>query len=393
MTNTGVSQTVAEIGLSAIKDMAARAARREGAVSLAWGLPSFSTPEAIRTAVATDLARDPDIGKYTLPDGLAAFREAAAADHLARSGQAVSPADNVIASAGNMEACQVVLRTLLDPGDEVIVTDPCFASHLLHIRLCGATPVFWPMDEDKGWRADIGTLAELVSERTKALLLVTPSNPTGTVFPREDLAAIGRLADEHGFMVIADDPYSRFIYDRADAAAFCHPASVPELQHRLAYLFSFSKCYAMTGWRLGYMVVPDWLKPQVMKVHDATLICSPRVSQVAGIAALTHPADDVVTFRSTLAARRTLICERLDRLAHAFSYVRPQGAYYVFPRFSSTIATSRSFALDLLEKIGVSTTPGGAFGPSGEHHLRMAYCGLDDQINEAFDRLEQFFAA
>lgn len=390
---TAVSGTVASIGLSAIKDMASRAARREGAVSLAWGVPSFPTPEAIRSAVTAELARDQNIGKYTLPDGLPAFRDAAAADHLARSGHHVSPASNVIASGGNMEACQVVLRTLLDPGDEVIVTDPCFASHLLQIKLCGAKAVFWPMNEARGWRADIETLAALVTERTKAILLVTPSNPTGTVFPREDLEAIARLAAARDLLVIADDPYSRFVYDAADAAAFCHPAAVPELRERLAYLFTFSKCYAMSGWRLGYMVVPDWLKPQVMKVHDATLICPPRISQVAGIASLTHPADHVGAFREALAARRALICERLDRLPHAFTYVKPQGAYYVFPKILADHRDSYSFALDLLEQTGVSTTPGGAFGPSGEHHLRMAYCVPDDHINEAFDRLEAYFGA
>lgn len=388
---TQVSKTVASIGLSAIKDMAARAARREGSVSLAWGVPSFQTPEVIRSALATALGRDPDIGKYTLPDGLPDFREAAVADHLAQSGHQVSARENIIASAGNMEACKVVLRTLLDPGDEVIVTDPCFASHLLQIKLCGGKAVFWPMDEAKNWRADTGALAALVTERTKALLLVTPSNPTGTVFPREDLEAIARLAAERDLVVIADDPYSRFVYDAADQDAFCHPASVRELRERLVYLFTFSKCYAMSGWRLGYMVVPEWLKPQVMKVHDATLICPPRVSQVAGIAALTRPADHVGAFRTALAARRSLICERLDRLTHAFSYVKPQGAYYVFPKILADHRDSYSFALDLLEQAGVSTTPGGAFGPTGEHHLRMAYCVPDDQINEAFDRIERYF--
>ncbi len=383
------SSVVSGIGLSAIKDMAARAARKEGSVSLAWGLPSFSTPPAICTSVAEALQKDADIGKYTLPDGLPSLREAVAADHLSRSGQTVSPEANVIVSAGNMEATKVVLGTLLDRGDEVIVTDPCFASHLLQIRLSGGKAVFWPMAEEEGWRADIGALASLINERTKALLLVTPSNPTGTVFPREDLAEIGRLAAQHGFTVITDDPYSRFVYDTDEQ--LYHPAAVPELVDNLVYLFTFSKCYAMSGWRLGYMVVPDWLKPQIMKVHDATLICPPRISQVAALAALTHPADHVADFRRTLASRRALICERLDRLSHAFSYVRPGGAYYVFPKILSQHRDSYSFALDLLEHAGVATTPGSAFGPSGEHHLRMAYCVEEGQINAAFDRMEHFF--
>jgi len=166
---------------------------------------------------------------------------------------------------------------------------------------------------------------------------------------------------------------------------------VESLREHLVYLFTFSKCYAMSGWRLGYMILPEFLKRQVLKVHDATLICTPRISQVAGIAALTEPPVHLQRFEDTLARRRDLICARLDAVPHVFQYVRPEGAYYVFPRIMTAHTNSHEFAIQLLEQTKVTVTPGGAFGPNGEHHVRMAYCVDEDTINLAFDRLERHF--
>ena len=147
----------------------------------------------------------------------------------------------------------------------------------------------------------------------------------------------------------------------------------------------------MSGWRLGYMIVPDWLKKHVLKVHDATIICTPRISQVAGIAALTGQSDHLVEFEQALARRRELICQRLDDVSHVFTYVKPEGAYYVFPKILVEHGESYKFAVDLLETAQVSTTPGSAFGPTGEHHVRMAYCVSEDTINAAFDRIQKRF--
>jgi aspartate/methionine/tyrosine aminotransferase len=168
---------------------------------------------------------------------------------------------------------------------------------------------------------------------------------------------------------------------------------VPALGPRLCYLFTFSKIYAMSGWRVGYMALPARLAPHVLKVHDAKMICAPRVSQVAAIAALADRGLPPAQFRDTLAARRALICARLDRLPQIFNYVRPEGAYYVFPRLVGPNRDSRAFAIRLLEKAGVVVTPGVAFGPGGEGHVRMAYCVGEATINGAFDRIEAFAAA
>ena len=385
-----VADDVAAIGMSAIKDMAMRAAALPDALSLTWGLPSFQTPGPIRKAVAAALESDPDIGKYTLPNGLGELRALAARDFAARSGADVDPDTQVVITAGNMEGVKTLLRTILQPGDEVIVTDPCFASHILQIGLCGGRAVYLPLDEKNGWELDPGLLDGLVSARTKAILLVTPHNPTGVVFSRQSLQALGKIAERHGLLVILDDPYSPFVY--GDNPDHGDPPSIASFQGRLAYLFTFSKAYAMSGWRVGYMVLPPGLATHLLKVHDATLICAPHISQVAAIAALKNNTLPPPEFRAVLDARRKLIMERIAGVPQLFDCVAPQGAYYVFPKILGPQTDSRVFSTTLLQEAGVAVTPGVAFGPSGEGHVRMAYCVDDETINGAFDRIEDFLS-
>jgi len=385
------SKLVSGISVSAIKTMSMLAARIEDAASLAWGLPSFPTPRPIRDAVAAALRDDPDIGKYTLPDGLPELRRLVAQAHMAETGIAVDPDAHVHITSGNMQGLNALFHVLIDPGDEIIVTDPGFASHFQQIRMLGGRPVFWSMDEADGWRLDVDALDGLITPRTKAIVLVTPSNPTGRIIDEAELRAIGRIAREHGLLVLIDDPYSHFAYE--NRSRIFNLASVPELRDTVVYLFTFSKIHAMSGWRLGYMIAPEWLKREVLKVHDATLICTPRISQVAGIAALSEETDHVREFEAILAGRRDRICERLDAVPHVFDYARPEGAYYVFPRIRAEHADSQGFAMRLLEEAKVVVTPGGAFGPSGEHHVRMAFCVGDVTIDKAFDRIERLFPA
>lgn len=384
-----ISRNVAAIEISAIKRMAIRGAKVEGAASLTWGLPSFRTPEPIRRAVAEQLEADPDIGKYALPDGLPALREAVAQEHRAQTGIAVDPERNVMITAGNMQGVNALLHVILDPGDEVVVTDPGFASHFQQIRLCGGVPVYWKMDESRGWALDLEALPALLGPRTKAILLVTPSNPTGKIFTEAELRRVGELAQERNLLVLLDDPYFHFTYE--NSARYFNLASVTALADHVAYLFTFSKTYAMSGWRLGYMIVSEELKREVLKVHDATIICTPRISQVAGLAALTGDQGHLREFEATLERRRRLICERLDAVPHIFDYAVPEGAYYVFPRILVDHEDSDDFAVRLLAEARVVVTPGSAFGPGGEHHVRMAYCVSEETIETAFDRIEARF--
>ena len=386
-----ISDRARSVAISAIKEMAMLSAKVPDAASLAWGLPSFRTPEPIRRAVAERLESDPAIGMYALPDGLPEFREAVAREHLAETGIAVDPEENVMISAGNMEGVHCLLQAILDPGDEVIVTDPGFVSHIEQIRLQGGKPVFWQLDEAAGWTLDTAALSRLASDRTKAILLVTPSNPTGVIFSEADLRAIGALARERGFLVILDDPYRHFTFE--NHGRYYNLAAAPEFADNVAYLFTFSKCYAMSGWRIGYMIVPAHLKRQLIKLHDLTMICAPRIAQVAALAALESDRSNLSEFHAILGKRRRLICERLDRLAHVFSYVRPQGAYYVFPRIITPHRDSVTFSRELLNEARVTVTPGRAFGPNGEHHVRMAFCVAEEVIEAAFDRFDARFAA
>ncbi len=389
VTPSFASQRVTTVRLSAIKEMAMRAAKLDDVASLAWGLPSFRTPEHIRQAAADALRLDSEVGKYSLPDGLPELREAAATHYAKDTGVSVCPDDNVVVTAGNMEGMKSLLGTLLDPGDEVIVTDPGFASHFQQILLSGGEPVCWPLREDRQWSLDIEALPDLMTPRTRALIIVTPSNPTGRIFRQEELTRVAKILQSKNLLLIVDDPYSPFTYENADI--FFNPASIAGFSDNLAYLFTFSKCHAMSGWRLGFAVLPAGLKQQMLKVHDSTLICAPRISQVAGLAALRQDTLHIREFEAILKRRRRLICDRLDRVPHVFSYVEPDGAYYVFPRIETEHQDARQFSLDLLHGAGVCVTPGAAFGPLGEGHVRMAFCGPDDEIDKAFDRIERRF--
>jgi aspartate/methionine/tyrosine aminotransferase len=344
----------------------------------------------VEAASPQALEADPEVGKYALPNGLPELRELATVVHARKTGITVDAEQNVFVTAGNMQGMSSILRTLLEPGDEVIVTDPGFASHLQQIRMRGAKPVYWPLDEATGWRLQVKRLAELVTPRTKVVVRVSPCNPTGTIFSEPDLLQLGEVVLEHGLVLLIDDPYSEITYDESPVYNL---ACRPELAEHLAYLFTFSKIHAMSGWRLGYAILPDWLRRQVLKVHDATMICAPRVSQVAGIAALSGSDDHMHEFRAILARRRELICERLDRVDHVLQYVKPEGAYYVFPRLVVDHQNARDFAIDLLNETRVAVTPGSAFGPGGEHHVRMAFCVEDATIETAFDRIERRFGA
>jgi aspartate/methionine/tyrosine aminotransferase len=386
ITNRFVSNRATSLWLSGIKEMAMLAARVDDAVSLAWGIPSFPTPAYIRHAVIQQLNSDEEIGKYALPDGLDELRSLVADKHEADTGVAIDADDHVMITAGNMQGMYSLLHVITNPGDEIILTDPCFASHIQQVLICGGKPVHWALNEDSGWSLDVDALSRLVNEKTKAIIINSPSNPTGKIFSRRNLLRIGEMARANEFMVIIDDPYSHFTYENREK--YFNLASQMKLFDDIAYLYSFSKAYAMSGWRLGYMILPAHLKNQLIKVHDLNMICTPRVSQIAGIAALSGDSRHLTEFEATFARRRDLICQRLDALPHVFAYVKPEGAYYVFPKILAEHGCARDFCLALLEQSKVALVPGSAFGPSGEHHVRMTYCVSEDMINLAFDRLE-----
>ena len=384
-----VSQYVHEAHVSAIKDMAMRSSKVPGAASLTWGLPSFQTPEYIREGIKNILDNDIDAGKYTLPDGLLDLRQLVAKVHKNKTGITIDADKNIIIGAGNMQGLNTLFHTMLDPGDEIIVTDPCFASHIQQIILFNGVPVYWVLNEEDNWSLDIDKLPSLITDKTQAIVLVSPSNPTGKIFTKEELVKVGEIAKEHNIFVIIDDPYSDFLYENDDK--YFNLASVESLREHVIYMYSFSKSYAMSGWRLCYIVLPEEMKHEALKVHDATMICAPRISQLAGIIALSSESGHKEEFEKILLSRRTLIDNRLENVPHVFESQKPEGAYYVFPKIITEHDNSKDFSLDLLYNAKVAVTPGSAFGPSGERHVRMAYCVDEDTINLAFDRIEKYF--
>ncbi|MCK4842862.1 MAG: pyridoxal phosphate-dependent aminotransferase, partial [Methylococcales bacterium] len=335
------------------------------------------------------LDEDPDAGKYTLPAGLLELRKLVATEHKAQTGIDVDADENVMISAGNMQGLNILFHTMLDPGDEIILTAPCFAAHTQQINLFSGKPVYWPLNENNNWSLDIDLLPDLITDKTQAIVLVSPSNPTRKIFSEAELTRVGEIAKRHNILIIIDDPYSAFVYDNRDK--YFNLASVERFKEHIVYLHSFLKSYAMSGWRLAYMIMPAELKSEALKVHDATMICAPRISQLAGVVALSKPLDHKQEFETILNSRRELICQRLENIPHVFTNQKPEGAYYVFPKITAAHTNSKQFAIDLLNTARVAVAPGSAFGSSGEHHVRMAYCVDEDTINLAFDRIEKHF--
>jgi aminotransferase len=382
----GISRRVRAITISAIKEMPLLASKVGGCVSLGQGIPSFPTPPHIVDAVCAVLRARPDSGKYTLGPGMAELR-AALARHLTREkGVAVDPEREICVTVGAMEGLLAGVLTVVDRGDEVILPSPNYASHIEQVLLAEGTPVFVPLRE-ADWQLDVEAVRRAITSKTRAIILCNPHNPTGAHFPEADLRAIADLILEHNLIVISDEAYDFLTYDGRPHFSLM---SVPELHDHIIATFSFSKKYAMTGWRVGFVYACEGLLDQMMKIHDAQAICAPTIAQYAALAALAGPQECVAQIRQALQARRDLTCERLDRLAEFFSYVKPQGAYYLMARTHAPQVDSMTFALRLLEQARVITIPGAAFGPTGEHHIRLAFGGTEAEIHEAFDRMERW---
>ena len=377
-----ISRRVQSIKISATKRMPMLAAARGGCVSLGQGVPSFPTPEHILRSVFERLQNDPACGRYSLQPGMTELRRALAEMLSRDKGVPADPETEVAVTVGAMEGLLMAMLTLVDAGDEVLLPSPCYPSHVEQVLLAEGKPVFVPCDP-KDWSLDPGELRRRITPRTRALVLCNPSNPTGAVLPDSRVREIVSLAAEHGLVILADETYDSLVYDGPPPLS---PASLR--QACVITVGSFSKKYALTGWRVGFVHAPAPLLDQMLKVHDCTAICAPAPAQLAALAALQGPQQVVEDMRRTLGRRRDLACERLDRLAPDLDYVRPSGAFYVMARYAFSPEDSMTLALRLLREAGVVTIPGGSFGPGGESHLRLSFGGSEEELTEAFDRLE-----
>ncbi|NYD67247.1 pyridoxal phosphate-dependent aminotransferase [Agromyces atrinae] len=377
-------------------DSKAKALQAEGrpVISYAAGEPNFATPEHIVEA-ALAAVRDPKNHRYTPAAGLPDLREAIAAKTLRDSGLEVSPS-RVIVTNGGKQAVYQAFQTLLDDGDEVLVPTPYWTTYPEAIQLAGGRQVDVFAGADQDYLVTVEQLEAARTPRTKVLLFVSPSNPTGSVYSPEQTAEIGRWALEHGLWVVSDEIYQNLTYDGVKATSIVE--AVPELAEQTILVNGVAKTYAMTGWRVGWMVGPaDAIKGAANLQSHLTSNVS-NISQRAAIAALTGPQDTVEEMRLAFDRRRKTIVEGLSAI-EGMTVPTPKGAFYVYPDVSGllgrewagvTPTTSLELADLILEKAEVAAVPGEAFGPSG--YLRFSYALADEPLLEGVERLQRLFA-
>jgi aspartate aminotransferase len=362
--------------------MRARALEAQGRsmVYLQIGEPDFDTPTHVREAAKRAL----DAGEthYAPFAGLPALREAIAADVTARKGFPADPSQ-VFVTVGGKGVMLYAILGLVDPGDEVLVPDPGYPIYESLARFVGATPVSVPIRMSNEFRLDVDELASLVTPRTRLLVLNSPANPTGGVLTRGDIEAIAEIAVRHDLWVLADEIYSRILYDGAEHVSI---ASLPGMAERTVVLDGFSKTFAMTGWRLGYAVVPPSLRDVFGQLILNTVSCAPTFAQLGAVAALTGPQDDVTAMVREFHARRDLVVEGLNAIPGVVCRV-PLGAFYAFPSVAGTGLSGAELAGRLLHEAGVCVLPGSGFGPHGEEHIRVSYAASRDDLVEALRRI------
>jgi len=360
----------------------ARALEAQGRsiIHLEIGEPDFPTPPHI--VEAAKRALDEGWTHYGPPQGLPELREAVAEDVSRRRGIRVGP-EHVSIVPGGKPIIFFSMLALLNPGDEVIYPNPGFPIYESMIRTLGATPVPIPLLESRAFSFDLDLLRDKLSARTRMLILNSPENPTGGVIPAEDLAAIADLVRGRELMVLSDEIYSRIYYQDPPASI----ASYPGMLEKTIILDGFSKTHAMTGWRLGYGVMPKWLVEAVTKLMVNSNSCTASFTQRAGIAALRGPQDAVEAMVAEFARRRQAICQGLNRIP-GFRCPMPGGAFYAFANVEATGIPSRALARLLLEEAGVACLNGGGFGDHGEGYLRFSYANSLENLMEAVRRIE-----
>ncbi len=380
----------ANVKLSPIKAVELAASRVPDVISLAQGIPSFDTPEPIKSFVQQKIAAG-ECATYSLTPGLPQLRECIA-ESLLREGMHYDPDQEIIVSSGSIEAIAATLLTLTRPGDEIILPSPSYASYQEVVRIAGCTPRFALLHEERNFAFDEEAFEACLSPRTRAILYCNPNNPTGTVFSEAETRALIALAEQHNLFLIIDEAYKDFVYT---PEAYFSPAQIADVRQRIVRIFTFSKAYGMTGWRVGYLHSDMRNVQEILKVHDALVTCAPVVSQYAALAALEYGHEHITSFRQAFKQRRDLTLTHLDRFSHVFDYQKPEGAYFVFPRIKDVIVHARdshALAYDILEKAKVAVVPGIAFGPSGEAHIRLNFGRRPDDITAAFERLDAYFS-
>jgi aminotransferase len=351
-------------------------------ISLGVGEPDFVTPDHIRQA-GIDSINAGDT-HYTSNWGTLALRQAISENIERRYGVRYDPATEVMVTVGVSEGIDATLRAILDEGDEVAVPDPGYVAYEADVTLAGGkvVPVRTHVEEEFEVRA--AALEAVLTPRTKVVLLGNPNNPTGAVIERAELEKISALAVRNDLLVISDEVYSRLVYGEEHACI----AAMPGMRERTVLADGFSKAYAMTGWRVGYLCAPAHLLEAILKVHQYAIMCAPTMSQAAALEALLHGEDDVLAMVASYDERRKLMVNGLNAIG--LDCYMPRGAFYAFPSIARTGMTSEEFAEKLLFEEKVAAVPGSAFGEGGEGFIRCTYCTAQDKISEALERMGRF---
>lgn len=353
-----------------------------GAISLGVGEPDFETPYHIREAGIQAL----QAGKtfYTSNSGLMELRKAVSDFTKRRIGLTYDPASEIMLTVGGSEAIDVALRTIINPGDEVIYIQPSYVSYLPCILLADGVPVPIELKAENRFRLTREELETAITPKTKALILSFPNNPTGAIMEKEDLEAIVDVIKEHHILVISDEIYSELTYGKEHVSI----ASLPGMKEYSIVINGFSKGFAMTGWRLGYALGNKEILKQMIKIHQYAIMCAPTVSQYAAIEAMYNGDQDVIYMRESYNQRRRFLYHELQRLG--LPCFLPEGAFYMFPDIREFGMTSEDFALDLLKEEKVAVVPGSAFGDCGEGFIRISYAYSIEELKEALLRIERY---
>ena len=385
--NRKVSNRVKQIGKSAIHEMTRLSKEIEDVAFLSWAKPTSDTPEHIKEGAVLAI-KNGFVGGYSENAGLLKLREEIV-KKLKRDNNIDANVSQILVTVGAIEGLSSAVMAVIDPGDEVIMPTPTYSTHIRQVLIASGKPVLVPLIEEEGFMLDIQNIKNAITPKTKAIMYCSPSNPTGTVFVEEQLRMLAEIALENDLMVITDEAYEYFTYDGYKHFSI---GSIPGMRRNVISCYTFTKTYAMTGWRIGYLHTDEELIPQITKAHIPFAICAPVVSQYAALSALKGSQECVATFREHYLSARNLMCERLDRLNSVFEYEKPGGSYLMFPKILlEEGSNSTTFCKKLLKEAKVSATPGIAFGPTGEGHLRLSFCVSEEMINKAFDRMEAYF--
>jgi len=378
-----IAHHVRPIPKSGIRDFFEVVQSMTDVISLGIGEPDFDTPWHIREAAIYSLEQ----GRtgYTSNLGTPELR-AAIAKYVGKHFHIeYDPKTEVIVTVGVSEAIDLALRALLNPGDEVLYHEPCYVSYNPSVVLAHGVPVAVPTRPEEGFRVTAEAIAQKITAKSRVLMLNFPTNPTGGTQTREELKRIAALCVKHDLVVLTDEIYSELTYDGAEHVSI---ASLPGMRERTVFLHGFSKAFAMTGFRIGYACAPAALTDAMMKIHQYGILCAGTTAQDAALEALENGAPAVEKMRREYESRRNFIVRSLNDLG--LECINPLGAFYAFPKITSTGLTSNEFSLGLLEKKKVAVVPGGAFGESGEGFVRCSYATGLDEIKVAMKRIAEF---